>query len=68
MSESWQIRNRSRQLISIQVRPPNGDFFYEEQQIRLSPGKSTVLPKKFVNQVQIENLKASGQIAVVEAK
>ena len=62
------ITNRCRQMIPIQVRPPKGDFFYEEHQIRIQPGKSVTMPKHFLNWAQIENCKARGDISVIERK
>jgi hypothetical protein len=60
------ITNRSRQMIPIQVRPPKGDFFYEEHQIRLNPGKTVTLPKRYLNQSQIENCRGRGDLAIIE--
>jgi len=60
------ITNRTRQCIPIQVKPPNGDFFYEEQQFRLMPGKSLKVPRNFLNWSQIKNCQGRGDIAVVE--
>lgn len=62
------ITNRSRQMIPLQVRPPSGDFYYEEHQVRLLPGRSVLLPKQFLNTSQIENCRARGDISVVEDK
>jgi len=60
------ITNRCKQMIPLQVRPPKGDFFFEEHQIRLNPGKTVVLPKRFLNWDQVVNCKARGDIAVGE--
>jgi D-lyxose ketol-isomerase len=62
------ITNRGKQMIPIQVKPPNGDFFYEEHQIRLNPGKSITLPKHFLNWAQIENCQARGNLSIIESK
>ena len=60
------ITNRSRQMIPLQVRPPKGDFFYEEHQIRLNPGKTVTLPKRYLNQAQIENCRGRGDLTIIE--
>ena len=60
------ITNRSRQMIPIQVRPPSGDFFYEEHQVRILPGKSVSMPRHFLNWSQIENCQARGQISIIQ--
>ncbi len=64
------IENLSRQMIPLQVKPPNGDFYVEEQQIRLSPagkkGCAVKLPKKYLNMAQIENCKSRRFISVTE--
>ena len=60
------ITNRSRQMIPLQVKPPKGDFFYEEHQVRINPGKSVTLPKRYLNWAQIENCRARGDISTIE--
>ena len=60
------ITNRSRQMVPIQVKPPGGDFFYEEHQIRLNCGKSVTLPKRYLNWAQIENCRGRGDISIIE--
>jgi len=62
------ITNRSRQMIPLQVRPPKGDFFYEEHQVRLNPNKSVTLPKTYLNWAQIENCRGRGDISIIEEK
>lgn len=59
------IYNNSKQLISLQVRSPNGDFYTSEQQVRIVPNQSVVLPKSHVRQDQIDNLQKRGMIRVV---
>ena len=66
MSGNVLITNRSKQLISLQVKPPNGDFFHQESQSRIAAGRSVSLPKKYLNWAQVENLKAKQFIAVVD--
>ena len=61
------VTNRSRQLITIQAKPPGGDFYRDERQIRLQPGKSITLPKRYLNQSQIENSRARGFIDVIDS-
>lgn len=62
------ISNRSRQMIPLQAKPPKGDFFYEEHQIRLNPGATAQIPGRYLNWSQIENCKGRGDIVVVEEK
>lgn len=64
MSDDVVITNCSRQLIPIQVRRPKGDFFYEERQVRLSPGATVTLPKSHLYWAQIENCRARGELSV----
>lgn len=59
------ITNRSRQMIPLQVRPPKGDFFYEEHQIRLRPGQTVTLPQRYLNQSQIENCQGRGDLTII---
>lgn len=62
------ITNKSRQMLSLQVKPPNGDFYYEEYQIRIMPGKSTKIPRRYLNWSQIENCRGKGMISISESK
>lgn len=59
------IYNCSKQLIPLQVRAPGSDFFTNEQQVRLEPGKDVVLPKSHLRADQIENLQKRRLIKVV---
>ena len=67
-SKTVVVTNRSKQMIPIQVKPPRGDFFYEEQQVRLGPGKSVSVPKGHLNWAQIENCRGRGDVSVIEEK
>lgn len=58
------IHNTSKQMIPLQVKPPAGDFYLHEQQVRLYPNKDVVLPKDHVLEEQITNLKAKAMIKV----
>lgn len=64
------IQNKTKQQIGIQVKPPNGDFYLEERQIKLSPigkkGSTFKVPKNHLNLSQIENFKARGIISTYE--
>ena len=60
------ISNCSRQMIPLQVRPPKGDFFYEEHQVRLNPGKSVTVLRRWLNMAQIENCRGRGDISIIE--
>ncbi len=61
------ITNKSRQIISINVKAPKGDFYMSTQDIRLgvagSKGSSVIIPKSHANISQIENLAARGIIS-----
>ncbi len=52
------IQNISKQMIGLQVKPNNGDFFIEERQIRINPGKTVRLLKDFLLWSQVTNLQA----------
>lgn len=52
------LYNNSKQVLNIQVRAPNSDFYRNESQIRLMPMKDVTLPKSHVNKEQIQNLVA----------
>ena len=51
-------------MIPLQVRAPGSDFYTNEQQIRLFPGKDVILPKSYVMEDQINNLRSRGMIKV----
>jgi len=64
-SDELRITNRRKQIIPINVSPPNGDFFAEQKQYWIKHNESVTLPKRYLNMSQINNLKASGVLAVV---
>jgi 23S rRNA A2030 N6-methylase RlmJ len=64
-SETIRVYNKSPQLISLQVRPPNSDFYINEQQVHLHPKKSAILPKDYVIEEQLSNLQARGFVQVI---
>lgn len=64
-SEVIRVYNCSKQTIPLQVRPVNSDFYRDEQQVRLAPGKSVLLSKKEVMESQIKNLQTKRMIKVV---
>ena len=59
------VYNCSKQLIQLQVKPPGGDFYTNESQIRINPGTDVLLPKTHLRQDQLENLKKKGFIKIV---
>ena len=67
-SELVQITNISRQRIDIQVQRKDGDFYLEQQQARLLPGKSVVLPRDHIMPAQLENLQARRSIRTANIK
>jgi hypothetical protein len=62
---SIRLYNNSRQMIALQMRAPGGDFYGGEQQIRLLPGQDVSVPKSYVNDHQILNLKARRMIKIL---
>lgn len=59
------IYNCSSQLVALQVRPPGSDFYRNEQQVRIPPGKDALLPKSHLRSDQIENLQKKQIIKVI---
>lgn len=66
MSKTHVVRiyNKSKQMIALQARAPGSEFYRNEQQVRIMPGKSVMLPKAHIMPDQITNLQARGMIAV----
>lgn len=64
-SASVRIYNRSKQLIALHVRPPGGDFYATEQQIRINPGQDVELPESHLMMDQIRNLQKQGILQIV---
>ena len=58
------IYNRSKQMVPLQVRAPGSDFFSNEQQVRILPGKDVTLPKSYLLPDQVENLTKRRMITV----
>lgn len=58
------LYNCSKQMIPLQIRPPGSDFFSNEQQVRLEPGKDVMLPKSYLRLDQIENLRKRRMLQV----
>lgn len=63
-SSMMRLYNCSRQMIPLQVRAPGSDFFSNEQQVRLDPGKDVMLPKSYLRIEQIENLQKRRMLQV----
>lgn len=59
------VYNKGKQLVPLHVRPPQGDFYLHEQQVRLRPGQHVMLPKEYVNMHQVTNLSARGILKVM---
>jgi len=62
------IINVSNQLIPIQVSAVNGDFYKDQQQIQLAPGKNVQLDEKYLVSEQVNNLRERGLLKVVTSK
>lgn len=58
------VTNISGQMIPLQLRPEGGDFFIHERQARLLAGKSITVPRNYINQGQIDNLRARHEVRV----
>lgn len=65
MSEHVRILNISKQMVPIQARPPRSEFYANESQIRLMPGKDALVLKSHLLMDQIENLCKKGILKVV---
>lgn len=63
-SATIRLYNCSKQMIPIQVRTPGSDFFSNEQQVRLLPGRDVVLPKSHLLEEQIDNLRRRRMLQV----
>lgn len=63
-SATIRLYNCSKQMIPLQVRAPGADFFSNEQQVRLEPGKDVTLPKSYLREDQVENLRKRRMIQV----
>lgn len=61
------VTNISNQMVPIQVQPPGGDFYLEQRQVRLLPGKSVVLPHSHLMDAQLENLRGRQQLRIANA-
>lgn len=64
-SEILSIYNKSKQTISLQARPPKGDFFLDEQQIRIRPKETVQLDARYIMEEQIKNLASKGLLKIV---
>jgi len=59
------VYNNSMQQVALQMRPPASEFYTNEQQVRLNPGKDCLLPKSHVRMEQIDNLRKKGILKVL---
>lgn len=64
-SHTIRIYNCSNQMIPLQIRAPNSDFYSNEQQVRIRPNQDVLLPKSHVRKDQIANLQSKRMIKVV---
>ena len=67
-SKFVRIINVSNQLISVQVSAVNGDFYKDQQQIQLAPGKNVQLDEKYLVSEQVNNLRERGLLKVITSK
>lgn len=61
---SIRIYNSSKQMIPLNICPPKGDFYYHTQNIYLAPGKSTRLPRSYINEDQVKNLQQNRYLKI----
>jgi hypothetical protein len=61
------IENISSQMVRIQIKPPGGDFYLDEQQIQINPNNRISVPKDHLLWQQIENFKAHKILRVIES-
>lgn len=62
--ETVRIHNISKMVLSLQIKQPGTNFYTNEQQIRLAPGEHHLVPKAYLLNDQIMNLKAKGMLTV----
>lgn len=58
------LANIGKQLIRLQVKPPQGDFYLHEQQVDLRPGGNVLLPKDHLRMDQIRNLQGRRMLRI----
>ncbi len=64
-SHTIEVYNCSNQMIPLQLRTPNSDFYANEQQVRINPGARIKLPKSHVREEQISNLQSRRMLKVL---
>lgn len=63
--EMIRVYNQSKQMVPLQLKPPNGDFFLHEMQVRIAPGKTVLVPANFLLDHQIQNLSKKRILRIV---
>jgi hypothetical protein len=66
-AESITIYNCSAQMIPLQLRKPNSEFYANEQQVRIMSGKQVTLPKSHLMMEQIESLAKQRMIRILRS-
>lgn len=59
------VTNIKKSMIVLSVREPGSDFYIGERSIYINPGKTYVNRESMFNEQQISNLKAKGEISVL---
>jgi 5'(3')-deoxyribonucleotidase len=59
------IYNRSNQMIPLQLMPPKGDFFLNQQVVYLGPKRTVKVPKSYINEDQINNLQSRRELQIL---
>jgi len=60
------ITNMTKRMIVLQVREKGSDFYVGERSIQVGPGRSFTDRASLFNSDQLSNLKAKGEIRVLE--
>lgn len=61
------VTNRTKRMLTIQLRDVDSDFYVSERSIYINPGKSYTDRHSIFNENQLSNLKAKGEISVIGA-
>jgi hypothetical protein len=59
------VTNIKKSMVILSVREPGSDFYIGEKSIYINPGKTYTNRKSLFNEQQISNLKAKGEISVL---
>lgn len=60
------LYNKSKQMLGIMLKSPDGDFYKDQQQINLKPGETVTVPSSYTLRHQIKNLCAKNMLSIVK--